>query len=193
MRPETLVQPGIIVVGASAGGLRALEMVLGGLPRGFPVPIVAVQHRSRESSDAYADILGRSVKLPVREIEDDDALRAPGVYLAPPDYHVLIEPGRMVLSVDDPVSYSRPSIDVLFESAADVYGAKVLGVLLTGANHDGAQGLSRIKQAGGYVIVQDPRTAESPEMPAAGIAAAPVDQVLALEDIAVAIVRRLPS
>ncbi len=193
MRPETLVQPGIIVVGASAGGLRALEMVLGGLPRGFPVPIVAVQHRSRESSDAYADILGRSVKLPVREIEDDDALRAPGVYLAPPDYHVLIEPGRMVLSVDDPVSYSRPSIDVLFESAADVYGAKVLGVLLTGANHDGAKGLSRIKQAGGYVIVQDPRTAESPEMPAAGIAAAPVDQVLALEDIAVAIVRRLPS
>jgi len=193
MRPETLVQPGIIVVGASAGGLRALEMVLGGLPRGFPVPIVAVQHRSRESSDAYADILGRSVKLPVREIEDDDALRAPGVYLAPPDYHVLIEPGRMVLSVDDPVSYSRPSIDVLFESAADVYGAKVLGVLLTGANHDGAKGLSRIKQAGGYVIVQDPRTAESPEMPAAGIAAAPVDQVLALEDIAVAIVRRLTS
>lgn len=193
MRPETLVQPGIIVVGASAGGLRALEMVLGGLPRGFPVPIVAVQHRSRESSDAYADILGRTVKLPVREIEDDDALRAPGVYLAPPDYHVLIEPGRMVLSVDDPVSYSRPSIDVLFESAADVYGAKVLGVLLTGANHDGAKGLSRIKQAGGYVIVQDPRTAESPEMPAAGIAAAPVDQVLALEDIAVAIVRRLPS
>ena len=193
MRPETLVQPGIIVVGASAGGLRALEMVLGGLPRGFPVPIVAVQHRSRESSDAYADILGRSVKLPVREIDDDDALRAPGVYLAPPDYHVLIEPGRMVLSVDDPVFYSRPSIDVLFESAADVYGAKVLGVLLTGANHDGAKGLSRIKQAGGYAIVQDPRTAESPEMPAAGIAAAPVDEVLALEDIAVAIVRRLPS
>ncbi len=193
MRLETLVQPGIIVVGASAGGLRALEMVLGGLPRGFPVPIVAVQHRSRESSDAYADILGRSVKLPVREIEDDDALRAPGVYLAPPDYHVLIEPGRMVLSVDDPVSYSRPSIDVLFESAADVYGAKVLGVLLTGANHDGAKGLSRIKQAGGYAIVQDPRTAESPEMPSAGIAAAPVDQILALEDIAVAIVRRLPS
>ncbi len=193
MRPETLVQPGIIVVGASAGGLRALEMVLGGLPRGFPVPIVAVQHRSRESSDAYADILGRSVKLPVREIDDDDALRAPGVYLAPPDYHVLIEPGRMVLSVDDPVFYSRPAIDVLFESAADVYGAKVLGVLLTGANHDGAKGLSRIKQAGGYAIVQDPRTAESPEMPAAGIAAAPVDEVLALEDIAVAIVRRLPS
>lgn len=193
MRPELLVQPGIIVMGASAGGLRALETVLGGLPRGFPVPIVTVQHRSRESSDAYADILGRSVKLPVREIEDDDVLRAPGVYLAPPDYHVLIEPGRVVLSIDDPVSYSRPSIDVLFESAADVFGAKVIGVLLTGANHDGAKGLSRIKQAGGYAIVQDPRTAESPAMPAAGIAAAPVDEVLPLEEIASAIARRVTS
>jgi len=187
------VQPGIIVMGASAGGLRALETVLGGLPRGFPVPIVAVQHRSRESSDAYADILGRSVKLPVREIEDDDVLRAPGVYLAPPDYHVLIEPGRMVLSIDDAVSYSRPSIDVLFESAADVFGAKLIGVLLTGANHDGAKGLSRIKQAVGYAIVQDPRTAESPAMPAAGIAAAPVDEVLPLEEIAAAIARRVTS
>ncbi len=193
MRPELHVQPGIIVMGASAGGLRALETVLGGLPRGFPVPIVTVQHRSRESSDAYADILGRSVKLPVREIEDDDVLRAPGVYLAPPDYHVLIEPGRVVLSIDDPVSYSRPSIDVLFESAADVFGAKVIGVLLTGANHDGAKGLSRIKQAGGYAIVQDPRTAESPAMPAAGIAAAPVDEVLPLEEIASAIARRVTS
>jgi two-component system chemotaxis response regulator CheB len=194
MRPAAPpVTPGIIVVGASAGGLRALEMVLGGLPRGFPVPIVAVQHRSRESSDAYADILGRSMKLPVREIEDDDVLRAPGVYLAPPDYHVLIEPGRMVLSIDDPVSYSRPSIDVLFESAADVFGAKVVGVLLTGANHDGARGLARIKAAGGYAIVQDPSTAESPEMPAAGIAATTVDQVLPLEEIAGALVGRVPS
>jgi len=179
--------------GRVGGGLRALETVLGGLPRGFPVPIVAVQHRSRESSDAYADIPGRSVKLPVREIEDDDVLRAPGVYLAPPDYYVLIEPGRMVLSIDDAVSYSRPSIDVLFESAADVFGAKVIGVLLTGANHDGAKGLSRIKQAGGHAIVQDPRTAESPAMPAAGIAAAPVDEVLPLEEIAASIARRVTS
>ena len=194
MKPEApRVQPEVIVVGASAGGLRALEMVLGGLPRGFPVPIVAVQHRSRESSDAYADILGRDVKLPVSEIEDHDELRAPGVYLAPPDYHVLLEPGRLVLSVDEPVSYSRPSIDVLFQSAADVYGSKVIGVLLTGANHDGAKGLARIKEAGGYAIVQDPRTAESREMPAAGIAAAPVDQILQLEQIAAAIVRRMPA
>lgn len=184
MRPE------IIVLGASAGGLRAIEQVLAGLPRGFPVPIVAVQHRSRESSDAYAEIVARGTSLPVREVEDGDALRAPGVYLAPPDYHVLIEPGRMVLSVDDPVAYSRPSIDVLFESAADAYGAKVLAVLLTGANADGSRGMVRIKQAGGFAIVQDPHTAESPEMPAAAIANAAVDRVLPLEQIARELVRR---
>ena len=184
MRPE------IIVVGASAGGLKALERLLAGLPPGFPIPIVAVQHRARESSDVYAEVLGKGSALPVREVEDDDALRAPGVYLAPPDYHVLIEPGRFALSIDEPVSYSRPSIDVLFESAADVYGARVLAVLLTGANADGAKGLVRVKQAGGYAIVQDPHTAESPEMPAAGIASAPVDRVLPLEEIAAELVRR---
>lgn len=193
MREAASCRPSIIVVGTSAGGLRALEALLGGLPRGFPVPIVAVQHRARESSDSYAELLGKGTPLPVREVEDDDALRAPGVYLAPPDYHVLIEPGRMALSIDDPVSYSRPSIDVLFESAADVYGSKVLAVLLTGANADGARGLARIKQAGGYAIVQDPDTAESPAMPIAGIAGAQVDQVLPLADIAREIVRRIPS
>lgn len=188
-----VARPEIIVVGASAGGLRALEVLLGALPRGFPIPIVAVQHRARESSDTYAEVLGKGTPLPVREVEDDDKLRAPGVYLAPPDYHVLIEPGRVALSIDDPVSYSRPSIDVLFESAADVYGARVCAVLLTGANADGAKGLMRIKQAGGYAIVQDPHTAESPEMPAAGIANAPVDRVLPLEQIADELVRRTTS
>jgi len=183
--------PEVIVVGASAGGLRALEIVLGGLPRGFPVPIVAVQHRARASSDTYVDVIAKVTMLPVREVEDEDLLRGPGVYLAPPDYHVLIEPGRLSLSIDDPVSYSRPSIDVLFESAADVYGARVLAVLLTGANADGAKGLMRVKSAGGFAIVQDPATAESPEMPAAGIANAEVDRVLALEDIAGELVRRL--
>jgi len=188
-----LARPEIIVVGASAGGLKALEMVLSGLPRGFPVPIVAVQHRARESSDAYAELLGKGSALPVHEIQDEDQLRAPGFYLAPPDYHVVIEPGRIALSIDDPVSYSRPSIDVLFESAADVYGARVCAVLLTGANADGSKGLVRIKQAGGYAIVQDPHTAESPEMPAAGIANAPVDAVLPLAEIAAELVRRVAT
>jgi two-component system, chemotaxis family, protein-glutamate methylesterase/glutaminase len=187
------VRPEIIVVGTSSGGLRALEILLSGLPRGFPVPIVAVQHRARESTDAYAEVLGRGTPLPVREVEDEDCLRAPGVYLAPPDYHVLVEPGRIALSVDEPVSYSRPSIDVLFESAADVYGARVLAVLLTGANADGAKGLVRVKQAGGVAIVQDPKSAESPEMPAAGIASTEVDHVLPLHEIAGELLRRVAS
>ena len=187
------VRPEVIVVGASAGGLRALEAVLGGLPASFPIPVIAVQHRAKASGDSYATLLGRSTRLPVREIDDNDALDAPGVYLAPPDYHVLVEPGRMILSIDEPVSYSRPSIDVLFESAADAYGGAVLGVLLTGANHDGAHGLVCIKDAGGWAIVQDPLTAESPEMPNAGIATGRVDQVLSLEAIASELVRRIPS
>ena len=180
----------VVVVGSSAGGLRALERVLGALPATFPVPIVAVQHRSRESSDAYAQVIGMSTKLPVRDAEDNVPLVAPGVYVGPPDYHVLLEPGRLALSVDEPVAYSRPSIDVLFESAADAYGANVVAVLLTGANADGARGLARIKEAGGFAIVQDPHTAESPEMPAAAIANAPVDRVLPLSEIADELLRR---
>jgi two-component system, chemotaxis family, protein-glutamate methylesterase/glutaminase len=184
-------RPEIIVLGASTGGLHALEHVLGALPRGYPVPIVVVQHRARESTDAYAWVIGRRTVLPVREVEDGDTLNAPCVYLAPPDYHVLIEPGRAALSIDEPVSYSRPSIDVLFETAADAYGARVCAVLLTGANADGARGLARVKEAGGYAIVQDPSTAESPTMPAAGIAMTTVDRVLALEGIAGELVRKL--
>lgn len=183
----------VVVVGSSAGGLRALEQVLGALPPTFPLPIVAVQHRSRESSDAYAHVIGLSTKLPVRDAEDNVPLVAPGVYVGPPDYHLLLEPGRLALSVDEPVAYSRPSIDVLFESAADAYGPNVVAVLLTGANADGARGLARIKQAGGYAIVQDPHTAESPEMPAAAIANAPVDRVLPLSEIADELLRRTAS
>ena len=181
---------GVVVVGSSAGGLRALERILGDLPPGFPVPIVAVQHRSRESSDAYAEVIASTTSLPVHDAEDDVPLSAPGVYVGPPDYHVLLEPGRISLSVDEPVSYSRPSIDILFESAADTYGPRVVAVLLTGANEDGARGLARVKAAGGYAIVQDPRTAESPAMPSAAIARAVIDRVLPLEEIAGELVRR---
>ena len=125
----------------------------------------------------------------MREIDDGERLVGPGVYLAPPDYHVLVEPGRLALSTEEAVSYSRPSIDVLFETAADAYGAGVLAVLLTGANADGARGLVRVKEAGGKAIVQDPHTAEAPEVPAAGIALANVDRILPLVEIAGEIVR----
>lgn len=181
--------PSIIVVGTSAGGLKALDVMLGALPKTFPLPIVAVQHRSRESSDAYAAVLGAATSLPVKEIDDGEPLVGPGVFIAPPDYHVLVEPGRLALSTEEAVSYSRPSIDVLFETAADAYGAAVLAVLLTGANADGAKGLVRVKEAGGTAIVQDPHTAEAPEMPAAGIALAQVDRILPLDQIAKEIVR----
>lgn len=187
------MRPNVVVVGTSAGGLRALERVLGNLPAGFDVPIVAVQHRSRESELFAAVIQGR-IALPVREAEDKEALAAPGVYLAPPDYHLLLEPGGgLALSTDAPVSFSRPSIDVLFESAADAYGPGVLAVLLTGANHDGTRGLTRIRAAGGVAIVQDPATAESPEMPAAAITSGAADHVLSLGDIAGELVRRSVS
>ena len=187
------MKPTVVVVGTSAGGLRALEKVLGGLPADFSIPIVAVQHRSKES-ELFASVMQGMVSLPVREAEDKEPFTAPGVYLAPPDYHLLVEPGGVLaLSTDEPVSFSRPSIDVLFESAADAYGAGVLGDLLTGANHDGTRGLTRIRAAGGVAIVQDPKTAESPEMPTAAIASGAASAVLPLGDIAGELLRRSMS
>jgi len=180
----------VVVVGTSAGGLRALEKILGALPPTFGVPIAVVQHRSRES-ELMASVMRSLVEIPIVEAEDKLSVKAPGVYLAPPDYHLLLEPGGCIaLSIDDPVGYSRPSIDVLFESAADAFGPAVLGVLLTGANQDGARGLARIRAAGGVAIVQDPRTAESPEMPTAAIATGAVDRIVPLGEIADEIVRR---
>jgi two-component system, chemotaxis family, protein-glutamate methylesterase/glutaminase len=179
----------VVVMGTSAGGLRALESVLRRLPADFPIPIVAVQHRSKES-EAFAQVMQALVTLPVHEAEDKEPIEGPGVYLAPPDYHLLVEPGRLALSTDEPVGFSRPSIDVLFESAADAYGANVIAVLLTGANRDGSLGLARVRSAGGFAIVQDPNTAESPEMPSAAIATGAVDQVVPLDRIASELLRR---
>jgi len=179
------------VIGTSAGGLRALEKILGSLPASFSVPIVVVQHRARES-DAFASIMQSLCVLPVHEAEDKEPIVTPGIYLAPPDYHLMLEPGHLALSTDEPVSFSRPSIDVLFESAADAYGAGVLAVLLTGANQDG-KGLVRIRAAGGVALVQDPKTAESPEMPTAAIHAGAVDHVVPLAAIAGELLRRSQS
>jgi two-component system chemotaxis response regulator CheB len=181
----------IVVVGTSAGGLRALEKILGSLPAAFSLPIVVVQHRSKES-EAFAEVMSSLVKVPVHEAEDKDPIIAPGVYLAPPDYHLLLEPGCLALSTDETVNFSRPSIDVLFESAADAYGDTVVGVLLTGANSDGTRGLAKIRAAGGYAIVQDPATAESPEMPGAAVREKVFDKVLPLDDIAGELLRMVP-
>ena len=175
----------LIAIGASWGGLHAVGEVLAGLPEGFGTPIVVTQHRSRESvRDMLTNALARRTPLPVCEAGDKDPIEPGRVHLAPPDYHLLVEGGHFELSLDAPVSYSRPSIDVLFESVADSYGERAIGILLTGASADGAQGLLRLRQSGGLTIVQDPDEAERSEMPAAAIAVDAAEQVCPLASIA---------
>jgi two-component system chemotaxis response regulator CheB len=174
----------IVAMGASWGGLHAVETVLGGLPDGFRTPIAIAQHRAVDSaSGALARLLSLRSGLEVREVGDKDAIEPGGVYLAPPDYHLLVESGGFALSIEEHVQHSRPSIDVLFDSAADTYGERVIGVVLTGANEDGAYGVRRIRRRGGVTIAQDPATAERGYMPAAAIATGAVDHVLPLEQI----------
>lgn len=174
----------LIVIGCSMGGMAAMEEIFGVLPEDLRVPIVVAQHRYRTSGEALPSFLRRHSKLNVVDATDKEWIHPGNVYLAPADYHLLVDRGgELSLSVDAAVAYSRPSIDVLFESAADAYGAGVIGVVLTGANADGARGASLIKQRGGFVVVQDPRTAESAEMPSAAIAATRVDRILPLNRI----------
>lgn len=174
----------LIVVGTSLGGLRALEILLSGLPKSFPVSIAIVQHRHKTSDNTLKTLLQQYSALTLKEPEDKEVVVPGRVYLAPADYHLLVETGSFALSTEAPVSYARPSIDVLFESAADAYAQRVIGVILTGANQDGAQGLAKIKACGGLTVVQEPATAESRTMPEAALASVAVDWVLPLEDIA---------
>lgn len=173
----------IVVIGCSMGGMHALQVIFEVLPRDFPLPVVVVQHRYRTSNEGLPSFLRRHANLDVVDTIDKQWLRSGTVYLAPANYHVLVERGELSLSVDEAVAYSRPSIDVLFESAADAYGAHVIGVILTGANNDGARGVARIKKRGGFVIAQDPATAESPAMPQAAIDTVRVDRILPLDRI----------
>jgi two-component system, chemotaxis family, protein-glutamate methylesterase/glutaminase len=174
----------IVVIGASVGGLSAIKIVLQNLPVDLASPIIVVQHRHPDSRDKLRDILQEDTSLKVREVEDKDEILPGYVYLAPADYHLLVESGLFALSTDEPVSYARPSIDVLFESAADIYGKQVIGVILTGANEDGVQGLKMVKLHFGFAIVQEPTTAECSVMPQAAINAVAVDWILPLEEIA---------
>lgn len=182
-----------IVVGGSAGGLDAVGTILGALPPGFSIPILVVLHVAPSQPSYLAELLGDRGPLSVCEAQDKQPIVPSTVYIAPPDYHLLVEKQLcLALSVDELVLFSRPSIDVLFESAADAYGAGVVGVLLTGANSDGTRGLRRIRAAGGFAIVQDPATAESPEMPAAAVKDGALDKVLGLDDIAAELLRMAP-
>jgi len=159
--------------------------VLSGLPAAFPVPIVIVQHVEPKGDCYLSEILDRATALVVKEAEDKEPMHSQTAYVAPAGYHLLIEPdGTLSLSLDEKVNFCRPAIDPLFESAADAFGPGLIGIVLTGANADGAKGLIRIKEQGGYAIVQNPRSAQSPCMPQAAIDAVRVDKVLDLEHVA---------
>jgi two-component system, chemotaxis family, protein-glutamate methylesterase/glutaminase len=174
----------LVVVGASWGGLHAVGTVLDGLGEDSPAAIVIAQHRGPWGGERLAPLLQCHTRLPVREAEDKDELTPGAVFLAPPDYHTLIEAdGTIALSTEEHVRHARPSIDVLFHSAAEAYRERCVGVVLTGANEDGAEGLALIKQLGGVAVVQDPRTAERREMPTAALEATNADLVLPLEEI----------
>jgi two-component system chemotaxis response regulator CheB len=174
----------LVAIGASWGGLHAVERVLGALPRDFGAAVVIAQHRKADSEDGrLTQLLDAHCELDVREAEDKQALDPGTVLVAPADYHMYVELGSVALSLDPQVHFSRPSIDVLLSSAADAYRARAAGVVLTGANADGAEGLARIARRGGVAIVQDPATAARREMPAAALAATPGAQVAALEQI----------
>ena len=174
----------LVVVGSSWGGLQALGRLLSDVPPDFDPPVVIAQHRHPDSQEGtLRQLLQRQIMRPVLEAEDKLPLEPRHVYVAPPDYHLLVERGSLALSVDDRVSYARPSIDVLFESAADAYGDGVIGVILTGANDDGARGLARIKEVGGVALIQDPAAAVRRAMPDAAIATTAADAILPLEEI----------
>jgi two-component system, chemotaxis family, protein-glutamate methylesterase/glutaminase len=173
----------IATIGVSYGGLQALEVIFSGLPPNLPIAIAIVQHRHKSSDGELIEFLQQYSLLPVMEIRDKQPIRAGKVYLAPADYHLLIDSGHFALSTEAPVAYARPSIDVLFETAADAYGDRVMGVILTGSSPDGARGLAKIKANGGVAIVQEPSTAVSRIMPDAAIAAVPTAKILPLSEI----------
>jgi two-component system chemotaxis response regulator CheB len=174
----------LIVVGGSWGGLGAVSQLLGGLPADLPVPVVVVLHRAADSTQMLGAALARVGPLPVREAEDKDLLEPGNVFLAPSGYHLLVERGHLALSTEEAVRFSRPSIDVTFETAADAYGPGTVGVVLSGANDDGSAGLAEIRRRGGIAVVQDPETAERSTMPAAAVLAATPQAVLPVEAIA---------
>jgi two-component system chemotaxis response regulator CheB len=180
----------LIVMGSSWGGLAALEVVIGGLPKGFATPIAVAQHRAVDSGEGLLSaILGSHAgRSDICEPGDKDPIERGRIYIAPPDYHLIVEPGEFALSTEGAVAYSRPSIDVLFDTAADSYSERLISVVLTGANDDGSYGSMRVRRRGGVTIAQEPAGAERPEMPAAAIATGAIQQVLPLDEIATALV-----
>ena len=179
-----------VLMGASAGGVEAVGMLLAALPRGFGAAVIVVIHVPSGNDDLLARVLAPRCTLPLREAADKQPAEAGTVYIAPAGYHLLVEPAKtFALSLDEPVNYSRPSIDVMFESAAYAYRDRALGIVLTGANADGAEGLRIVRGLGGTGWVQDPASASASAMPAAAIARAGADRIMTLEEMA----RALPE
>lgn len=173
-----------VAIGASAGGVEVLSVLLSALPASCRASFFIVVHIPRERPSLLADVFGAKCALPVREAEDKEPVQPGTVYFAPPDYHLLLDRGPVLaLSSDEAVHFSRPSIDVLFDSAADIYGERLLGLILTGANQDGAEGLAAVGRAGGRTVVQEPSSAAVSFLPEAALREGPVDFVLSLAQL----------
>jgi two-component system, chemotaxis family, protein-glutamate methylesterase/glutaminase len=173
-----------VVIGGSAGALDALSTILTQLPADYPIPIMVVVHIPPHKDSLLASILNMKCKMDVHEAEDKEPLKAGTIYIAPPDYHLLVEKGgTLALSSDEEILFSRPSIDALFESAADAYGDSLMGIVLTGANEDGASGALAIAEGGGMVLIQNPATANASAMPLAAIKLCPRARVMDLPQI----------
>ena len=174
-----------VVIGASAGGVEALAVLLPALAPGLLPPVFVVLHLPRDKQSVLTEIFAPKCAVPVREAEDKEAIAPGTIYFATNNYHLLVDEGpQLSLSADDPVHHSRPSVDVLFESAAEIYGSRLLGIILTGANEDGAAGLAAIHDAGGVTVVQSPETARAPNMALSALKLRPADRVLPLDEIA---------
>lgn len=179
-----------IVIGTSAGGLFAISTLLEKLPQNYSAPIIIVQHRSKEPTSLLEEILQSKCNIKIKQADEKEKIEKGIVYIAPPDYHLLIENDfTFSLSADEPVNFSRPSIDVLFESAASVYKDKLVGIILTGTNNDGALGIKAIAENNGLVIVQNPKEAQFPAMPLASIHTQKVNHIFTLSEIQIFLLR----
>lgn len=182
--PLNLPQVDAIVVGASAGGVEALLKIFAAIGPGYRLPIITVLHLSDERRSQLAHVFQSRLPIPVKEADDKEAIVPGTLYFAAPGYHLSVEMDlSLSFSQEERVFHSRPSIDILFGSAADAYGTRLAGILLTGANHDGAQGLANIKLNGGLTVVQDPAQAQARTMPDAALALHTPDFILPLDDI----------
>jgi len=173
-----------IVMGVSSGGMSAMKIMLPIFPKNFSIPVIIVQHIGARAVNEWIKLLHNKCRIHIKEADEKELIEPGNVYIAPANYHLLIEKDRTFsLTIDERVNYARPAIDVLFESAAETYGKSLIGIVLTGSNHDGTAGIKRIQECGGLTIVEDPATAQSAFMPASAISAIQPDYILPLKEI----------